>query len=227
MNAPITLPSSAAETAVPAEASDALRGRLPRPEQLRELEYQDLVQLGQTLSDNETALRLTRAAIAAEVVSRAGQVVADRRRALEAYCAAIRFPVKKLQTDLRIARYISADEVETTYPDLTPGHLWVAVHMTARNGEAPDAPERLERVREALDLAQSQNLKTTELKKRLLANQQPQAAAKRRAQEARQEHVARLLEGLETRLRLERPSTDRARVALLERHLLERFEEMA
>lgn len=157
---------------VPSETLDALRGILPRRDELAACSYEALVSMGTELVENEARARLILGVCALEVGSRAGASASQRKALVDKFCLDLGgYPSRQMAENVRIARFIAPEDLER-YPDLSITHFWAATHLTARDGEALDADARRERVTQALQSAQDEHLTPSALRQRLEAERE-------------------------------------------------------
>lgn len=151
---------------------DALRGDLPVYPEHAGRDRNELLEECRNLNTGMLHLRIERAMRVMELVRQAGPEVTSRRQAVADVALEINTSDATLLRDLQVLRYLTPDEILRDYQTLKLTHLHDAARLTARAGESPDAPERRERVVEALNRANDEHLNTSALRDRLLSQQE-------------------------------------------------------
>lgn len=171
MTATATLAAFELELDASVGAVDALRGDLPVFPEVAGRDRAELLEECRGINTDMLHLRIERAIRVLEIVRQSGPEVTSRRQAIAEIAVEINTSDGVLLNDLRVLRYLTPDEILSDYQTLKITHLHDAARLTARAGEAPDAPERTARVREALNAANDEHLNTGALRERLLERQ--------------------------------------------------------
>ncbi|MGV3721458.1 MAG: hypothetical protein ACO1SX_11170, partial [Actinomycetota bacterium] len=138
-------------------AVDALRGDLPLYPDLAGRDAAELLEECRNINSGMLQLRIERTMRVLELLRRAGDAVTSRTAEVGRIGFEINTSKKTLLRDIQVLRYLTPEKILNDYQTLSITHLHDAARLTARAGEAPDAPERVARVHAALDTASDQH----------------------------------------------------------------------